>query len=63
MVLYPKLAILLNFKIQKLLVKISGTFLVRRYEKVPIYFEALKQIFWKNQCSNSYCSAQRNFLK
>ena len=33
MILYPNLTILVNFEIPKLLVKISGTFLVRRYEK------------------------------
>ena len=61
-ILYPNLAILLNFEIPKLLVKTSGTFLERRCEKKkPICFEALKQGFWKNQCSNSYCSAQRKF--
>ena len=36
MILYPNLAILVNFEIPKLLVKISGTFLVKRYEKVPM---------------------------
>ena len=39
-ILYPNLAILVNFEIPKLLVKIFGTFLVTRYEKVLIYFEA-----------------------
>ena len=63
MILYENFAILVNFEISKLLVKISGTFLVRRYEKVPDYFEAIKQDFWKIQCSNSYCSAQRNLKK
>ena len=44
-ILYPNLAILVDFGIPELLAKISGTFLVRRYEKVLIYFEALKQDF------------------
>ena len=44
-ILYPNLAILLNFEIPKLLVKTSGTFLERRCEKKTVCFEALKQGF------------------
>ena len=62
-ILYPNLAILVNFEISKLLVKTSEFFLLRRYEKVPICFNAFKQDFWKNKCSNSYCSAQKNFSR
>ena len=42
LILYPYLAVLVFFVIPKLLVKFSGNFLVMRYEKLPIYFEAVK---------------------
>ena len=46
-ILFQYLAILVKFKIPKLLAKTSGTFRKRWYEKVSIYFEASNNIFGK----------------
>ena len=60
MILYPHLAILVIVEVPKLLVKTCGTFRVRRYEKVPTFFEALEQDFWKTNVPTHTAQLEEN---